>query len=312
MLTAALAPLLVASSSGGHLRVMSTFDWAPDGPAPGNLGLTFSVGYPTPADTGLAGQLAAYKTFGIPSLYYMEISKHAAQIWTNGVGLQPGWEEVVEREVKGFISPHFGPGKALRGVALGDEMCCRNITCWAQYAPYTAKLRDLLGPSAILYTNECMLAGTPGWPDKITIAPDFDFFSVDTYQWDYRQPTVGKAEVGAIKSAYGQLFSKLGPHQQLLIIPGTFGCSSTSAVGKVVPVLAGQQANVLDKLNGLFEWAKTEPRIGGMISWHYRNRTGNMAPGSPCDMRLGAEAMPQVVDKLHEIGQYIGNWSDDK
>ena len=69
----------------------------------------------------------------------------------------------------------------------------------------------------------------------------------------------------------------------------------------------GQQANVLDKLNGLFEWAKAEPRVGGFVGWHYRNRTGNMAPGCPCDMRLGAEAMPAVVRKLTEIGRYIGN-----
>ena len=76
----------------------------------------------------------------------------------------------------------------------------------------------------------------------------------------------------------------------------------TSAVGKAVQVDQGQQANVLDKLDGLFEWAKTEPRIGGFVGWHYRNRTGNMAPGCPCDMRLGAEAMPAVVQKLAEIG----------
>ena len=85
-------------------------------------------------------------------------------------------------------------------------------------------------------------------------------------------------------------------------VQGTFGCSEHSTVGKVVPVAKGQQANVLDKLEGLFSWAKEEVRVGGFVGWHYRNRTRNGAPGCPCDMRIGAEAMPAVVEKLSEIG----------
>ena len=34
-----------------------------------------------------------------------------------------------------------------------------------------------------------------------------------------------------------------------------------------------------------------------------------MAPGCPCDMRLGAESMPAVVAKLTEIGRSIVNGS---
>ena len=145
----------------GHLRVMSFYDFHPTTMAGwANLGLTFlsGDGYPPPANTGLPGQLAAFRDFGIPSLYCMAITASAPKIWKSGVGLQPGWTGAVEEEVA-RMKPHFGAANALRGVALGDEMCCRNISCWEQYAPYTAKLRALLGPSAILYTNECALMG---------------------------------------------------------------------------------------------------------------------------------------------------------
>ena len=210
-----------SSSSSAHLRIMSLSDFRPEEMSGwSNLGTTFlsNDGYPNPADTGLVGQVAAFRDFGIPSLAYMEITAHAQEIFKNGVGLQPGWEAALEVEVD-KIRPHFGPGKAIRGVQLGDELCCRNITCWRQYEPYTAKLRALLGPSAVLYTNECALMGLRGWPGNITIAPEFDFFSVDTYQWDYREAGAGKAEVAQVKSAYSQLFPKLHPHQQLLIVP---------------------------------------------------------------------------------------------
>lgn len=208
-------------SGGGHLRIMSFSDFRPEKMSGwSNLGLTFlsGDGYPSPADTGLLGQLAAFRDFGIPSLYYLEITANAQNIFKNGVGLQPGWEAALEAEIA-KIQPHFGPGQAIRGVALGDELCCRNISCWDQYVPYTAKLRALLGASAILYTNECALMGAAGWPENISIAPEFNYFSVDTYQWDYRQAGAGKAEVAAVKSAYAQLFPKLHAHQQMLVVP---------------------------------------------------------------------------------------------
>ena len=45
--------------------------------------------------------------------------------------------------------------KALRGVFLGDEICCMNATCWdTALKPVTEKLRKLLGKEALIYTNE--------------------------------------------------------------------------------------------------------------------------------------------------------------
>ena len=66
-----------------------------------------------------------------------------------------------------------------------------------------------------------------------------------------------------------------------------------------------QTKNVLDKINGMFEYAKSESWIAGINPWHFHNRGGNQAPGCPCDMRSGTESMPVVVDRLREIGSYI-------
>ena len=74
-------------------------------------------------------------------------------IFWKGAGLAPGWEASLEALVASDIKPHLGPAKALRGVFLGDEICCMNTSCWdTTLRPVTEKLRLLLGPSALLYT----------------------------------------------------------------------------------------------------------------------------------------------------------------
>jgi hypothetical protein len=145
------------------------------------------------------------------------------------------------------------------------------------------------------------------------IAPDFDLFSVDAYQWDYTQPTIGAAEAAEIKALYlTTILPKMAAHQQIMLVPGTFGCSNQSVVGRAAPLLTAQSDNVVAKLQGLFEWAKTEPRVGGFVPWHWANRTGNGGSFAHCDMNLGAEAMPAVVAKLAEIGRFIINQTSMK
>ena len=38
---------------------------------------------------------------------------------------------------------------------------------------------------------------------------------------------------------------------------------------------------------------------------HFNNRTGSPQHGPPCDMELGAVAMPSVMKTLKKIGTYI-------
>ena len=55
--------------------------------------------------------------------------------------------------VRSEVLPNLGPASALRGVFLGDEVCCYNASCYAStLAPVAAKFRALLGPgNGLLY-----------------------------------------------------------------------------------------------------------------------------------------------------------------
>lgn len=215
--------------------------------------------------------------------------------------LHPDWEAQAESLANGTLLPHFGEGKAFRGVFLGDEICCADVDCYAaSLAPVAAKFRALLGPRAILATNECALDPSPGgFPD---IPPDFDLFSIDTYA-GFLPGTHGKDEAAQAKWHYErQVFPKLRPHQKALLIPGTFGCSNLTRAG--VP-LAVQSKNVVEKLEAYWAWAKTDTRIAGFAPWHLEYRGGDQAPASRCDMQLGAQNFSDVMRTARRIGRAI-------
>ena len=73
-------------------------------------------------------------------------------VWNYTTQLQPGWERALEASVAP-VRPHLGT--AIRGVLLGDEICCRNVACVNDtLVPVSNKLRALLGPDALLWTNQ--------------------------------------------------------------------------------------------------------------------------------------------------------------
>jgi hypothetical protein len=315
LLAAALAACAGPAGAAAGSAGVQGMRWAMSGsdfePAhmQGWVNLGFTIG-PGTNLSGLAGLVTAWTEYGIPSLAYLEGGPHP-QILQPGVGLREGWQAALATAVA-KIKPFLGPDKAIRGVGLGDELCCRNTSCWQDYVPYTRELRRLIGPEALIYTNECWLGATP--MANVTMADmDFDLFSVDAYQWDYRQPTIGHAEAAEIEALYTEtIIPRLAAKTQVLLVPGVFGCSNSSAIGKVVPLEGtkgaaahGQDQIVVDKLEGLFSWAKTEPRVGGFNPWHFADRGHNQAPGCPCDMQLGASSMPAVVAKLREINLWI-------
>ena len=217
-------------------------------------------------------------------------------VFVRGVGLVSNWTAVLDGIINTSIAPNFGPGKAWRGVFLGDEICCRNVGCWANaLQPVAARLHAALGPEAIIYTNECRTHLS-----KLKEVPkDIDLISVDVYN-GYLPGENGTSEVASAKAVYeGRLFPKLQPHQRAMVVPGVMACSNLSFYP-----LAMQSTQIVAKLDGYLEWAKAEPRIAGFSPWHFLNRTGPQSGGA-CDMALGAVAMPGVVAKLKEIGQFI-------
>ena len=142
------------TSAQNHLTVMSFYGFdAPKMQGWVNLGME--------GEGGLEAKLDAWTRYKIPSLYGKLPSSEVhgctdavGGIFQFGHGLCPGWEASLEALAKNTILPNFGPDKALRGVFVGDELCCRNVTCWQSgLAPVAKKIRSLLGPEAIIYTN---------------------------------------------------------------------------------------------------------------------------------------------------------------
>ena len=170
---------------GHHLRFMSAYSgvnaqmkgWV-------NLGMEDAVGGGNwfPLGPGNVGALKAWSELGIPSLFGdIDITVFAG----NGKGarssplaLAPAWRAAVTDMVTKKIRPHFGAGKALRGVFLGDELCCHNSSCWsAVLEPLAAEFKKQLGPDAILATNEC--GDLTSLANITRVPPDLDLFSVD-------------------------------------------------------------------------------------------------------------------------------------
>ena len=226
-----------SSRSGGnasHLHLMSMYGMNPalqEGWVNMNL------------EGSLSDKLAAFSEHGIPSFF-----GDVEGVFNRGKGLVSGWQTVLDEVVNSSILPNFGPGKALRGVFLGDEICCQNVSCWdTALAPVAARLRASLGPEAIIYTNECAvnlssLGGVPA---------DLDLISVDVYA-GYLPGSNGTDEVAAARQMYEtNVFPNLRPHQQVMLVPGIFACSNQSFYP-----LEQQSLQVVTKLDAFFEWVR--------------------------------------------------------
>ena len=118
----------------------------------------------------------------------------------------------------------------------------------------------MLGPSALLYTNECANG------DIKEVPADLDLISVDVYD-GFKAGQSGAEEVAAAKKMYDKIFDKLHGHQQAVLVPGTFGCANYSQGGGLP--LAESDAQVATKLEGYFEWMKADKRLGGINPWHW-------------------------------------------
>ena len=73
------------------------------------------------------------------------------------------------------------------------------------------------------------------------------------------------------------IFPSLQPHQQVLLVPGVFGCSDQLSHFP----LAAQEQHVIDKLDGYFSWAKAEKNIAGLNGWHFNTRAGPQHSAPP-------------------------------
>jgi len=133
------------------------------------------------------------------------------------------------------------------------------------------------------------------------------------------------AEVRDAQRRCQTIFPRLHPHQQLLLVPGLFGCDpvkdskeicpwnhwNVSLPGTVARRLALQDADLAAKLAGYWKWALSEPKIAGFNPYHWDNEMCTLST-SACqkliaehsDEQLGAVSFPLVVKQLRKMGRY--------
>ena len=88
-------------------------------------------------------------------------------------------------------------------------------------------------------------------------------YAIPAYSRDGADHTVaqGKGEAEKIIAYYNKyILPKLHPHQQALLVPGIFACST--GIG-VTQNRSSQTAMVMEKLEALQEYALGQPKIGG-------------------------------------------------
>ena len=240
-------------------------------------------------------------------------------ITAGATSLPAGWDQKLS-DMHRQLSPLVRSG-AIAGFFLGDEQCANGTCIERQLGPVAARLHALFDPDGdiVVYSNEATKVCDPrrgniSW----TLPASIDLFSVDVYS------SGGLAEVEAVKAAVETcVLPRLRPHQSAMLVPGIFGnsglplgqgrCTGLNRFGR--PAYA--QNETVAALQGLFEWAQTQPRIAGLCPWHYNDRCGLATPPRrchdakpPCDMDRGAASMPLVKAQLEQIGRAIisGSW----
>eukprot|EP01043_Picozoa_sp_COSAG02_P061026 COSAG02_NODE_8109_length_2706_cov_1.925201_1_plen_367_part_00 len=263
-------------------------------------------------------QVQVYKSYRIPSFYgdmssRYEVPEGAEKIFLREKDCQPAsypvcrlgsqWESTLDMLVERDIKPGLSNG-TLVGVFLGDELCCEDtpartgMQCWdTVLKPVADRLRTLLGPKALIYTNECggeamwnstMIAG--GWK----IPASLDVVSTDYYAgwlppgtqcpkaakcpWCPTCPcfnTSGLCPEGATDAPATEvshmrdfiehsMLPAMHPHQRILAVPGTFGCHAVDLYNQTTPMSnASSEAAVVEKLSAWLAYAEEEERIIG-------------------------------------------------
>ena len=118
----------------------------------------------------------------------------------------------------------------------------------------------------------------------------------------------GACEAASAKLHYEAFLSKLQPHQSVWVVPGLFGPNAT-APGAGAPnatAMAENDASLVEKLAAYWAWADAEPRITGIIPWHWANLgLGFVAnPANPPKFQLGGDSFPKALAWIAEkVGQ---------
>jgi hypothetical protein len=112
--------------------------------------------------------------------------------------------------------------------------------------------------------------------------------SIRCFQWNVEWGTDTENLVVA-----EEIFALLKPHQSVWLIPGLFGAVGPTWPTPNVTAMAANDESLVEKLSAYFAWADTEPRITGVMPWHWYD-LGAPYNGPP-RFRLGADSFPKTL-----------------
>ena len=111
---------------------------------------------------------------------------------------------------------------------------------------------------------------------------------------------------------YERIFALLKPHQSVWLIPGLFGAAGPAWPTPNVTAMVEKDESLVEKLSAYFAWADTEPRITGVMPWHWYDlgAAQSCLPwcgpyNGPAQFQLGADSFPKtlawIADKVAHL-----------
>lgn len=288
-------------------------------------------------DRNLTFLLRSHKELGLPGMINLRKSRWCDQIWNYphtdtgdpaatqrpaGVSqqhhtrtpptrmLSHGWEAAVDEAMSTLLPLTQGPRPVIQGIMLGDELVEGGFPLSNLSALATRVRRGLKNSSAFIYTNEAFAVGgrcntsadckhptrqvctaahtcdAKPWP---YIPHDIDFISSDQY-------ATGTREAEVTEQYYKRFwYPLLRPHQRVWVCPGMFGPPGSPAQ------MSATDLELVAKLQAYWQWSKRDPRVAGMIGWHWSTLYSTFAPS----MRLGAAEYPRTKSLISTIVQSL-------
>jgi hypothetical protein len=138
--------------------------------------------------------------------------------------LLPGWQAALRAVFEREVLPRLAT-RVVRGVMLGDELCCGNSTCvTSSLYPLSAEVRRLVGPEPIIWTNECWSTVAGGkikgiGPLKAMVPPDLNIFGIDNY-YGYLAGQDPRIEVNQTRGfTETHIYPKMHSKQRVMMVP---------------------------------------------------------------------------------------------
>lgn len=232
------------------------------------------------------------------------------------------WSAVLAQECK-RLRPLVANG-TVTGVFVGDELVCHGVPL-SNFSAVVSRLRAELGPFVVLYANEC--CGTVGSCDSKRrcwqgpIPSELDLISEDCYSAPCRVPagtpygcnaSLPPAqrrdwwnvswEIERVQMHYkSSIYPRLAAHQKVMIVPGTFGFEEVIANISVMSH-NDQDGYLVELLQGMWEYAVSDPRVGGFMPWHFKERIGS---AYKLGRGLGAINFNKTMRMLRRMGEAI-------